>query len=301
MQLRGRIVEERKNYYHVDTEKGIIRSLLKGVLKKERKRLFVGDFVTIEIYNTDIPEGIIRELHPRKNILQKPSVANIDQVILILTLKDPPLDLAFVDRFLFSMGVLAFPVHIVFNKSDLLTDDDTQSLSAFVAYYKQLEYSCLQTSALTGDNIDRLVEQCRESLSIFAGPSGTGKSTILAAIFPDHQFRIGDLSKSTHRGVHTTTHITLLKLTDSGYIADTPGFSYMQLPQIDEEEVVAYFPEIAAEQGACKFNNCIHENEPQCSVKQKVESKEILPSRYENYLKIYHAMHEKRREYRESS
>ncbi len=301
MQLRGLIVEERKNYYHVDTEKGIIRSLLKGVLKKERKRLFVGDFVTIEIYNSDIPEGIIRELHPRKNILQKPSVVNIDQVILILTLKSPPLDLAFVDRFLFSMGVLAFPVHIVFNKGDLLTNGDTQSLSALVAYYTQLEYPCLQTSALTGENIDRLVEQCRESLSIFAGPSGTGKSTILAAIFPDHQFRIGDLSKSTHRGVHTTTHITLLKLADSGHIADTPGFSYMQLPQVDEKEVAAYFPEIAAEQGACKFNDCIHENEPQCAVKQKVASKEILPSRHENYLKIYHTMREKRREYRESS
>ncbi len=298
MLVHGRIVEEQKNYYLVDTEKGLVRSFLKGVLKKKQKRLYVGDFVTVEIFNFDIPEGIVRELHPRKNILHKPPVANIDRVILIQTLHEPPLDIEFMDRFLFSMQVPGYPVCIVFNKSDILADTDRAAVETLIQYYSRLGYTCLQTSALTGDNIDILIAACRDTLSIFAGPSGTGKTTILSTIFPDHDFRIGELSKVTGRGVHTTTHITLLKLTDGGYIADTPGFSFVQPPQINETEVAAYFPEIAAMQGSCKFNNCIHENEPQCAVREKAESGEILRSRYDTYLKLYHLMKEKRREYR---
>lgn len=300
MQLRGRIVEEQKNFYLVDTEKGIVRSTLKGVLKKQRKRLYVGDLVTIEVFNRDTPEGIIRELFPRKNQLPKPAVANVDQVVCIITLKEPALDVEFLDRLLFTTGVLAFSASIVFNKSDLLTPADSSSLLKIIAYYKKIGYMCIQTSALSGENIGRVIELCRDSQSIFAGPSGTGKSTLLAKIFPDHTFRVAALSKNIERGVHTTTHTTLLKLTDSGYIADTPGFSYVELPIVSEEEVGSFFPEIDEGRSACKFSNCIHQNEPACAVKQMVDTGDILRSRYEQYLKIYNFMLKKRRTYSDS-
>ena len=152
-------------------------------------------------------------------------------------------------------------------------------------------------SALTGENVDSIIGHCKGTVSIFAGQSGTGKSTILSKIFPDKSFRISELSKNIQRGVHTTTNISLLKLSESGYIADTPGFSFIDLPVVPEEEVVSFFPDIASEQGECKFANCIHENEPDCKIKEKVNNREITESRYTNYLKIYHIMKDKNRDY----
>jgi len=299
MQFRGRIIEEQKNYYLLDTEQGVIRSILKGVIKKKEKRLYVGDVVTVELFNTDIPEGIIRALHPRKNTLHKPAVTNIDQIILVITIVEPALDLEFIDRFLFSCGVLSFPAILAFNKIDLLTQKEKKTQSEIISLYERIGYTCIEVSAFTGENIDSIIRHCKNTVSIFAGQSGTGKSTILSKIFPDKSFRISELSKNIQRGIHTTTNISLLKLTESGYIADTPGFSFIELPVIPEDEVVSFFPDIASEQGACKFANCIHENEPECRVKEMIEEGEIPESRYQSYVKIYHYMYEKNREYKE--
>ena len=252
MQLRGRIIEEQKSYYLVDTEQGVIRSTLKGVLKKKEKRLYVGDNVTIELFNIDIPEGIIRTLHSRKNTLHKPAVTNIDRIILVITIIEPALDLEFIDRFLFSCSVLDFPVILAFNKIDLLTQKGKEAQSEIVSLYEKIGYMCIEISALTGENVDIVVEHCKNLVSIFAGQSGTGKSTILSKIFPDKSFRISELSKNIQRGIHTTTNISLLKLTESGYIADTPGFSFIDLPVVPEEEVVSFFPDIASELGELK-------------------------------------------------
>lgn len=301
MQLRGRIIEEQKNYYLVDTEQGVIRSILKGVIKKKEKRLYVGDVVTIEVFNIDIPEGIIRTLHPRKNSLPKPTVANIDQIILVITIREPALDLEFIDRFLLSCEVQGFPVLFVFNKIDLLTPKEKKTQSEIISLYEKTGYTCIGISALTGENVDNVIGLCKNAVSIFAGQSGTGKSTILSKIFPDRSFRIGELSKNIHRGIHTTTNISLLKLTESGYIADTPGFSFIELPIIPEHDVISFFRDIAFKQGACKFANCIHENEPNCKIKEMVEKGEIPESRYQSYVKIYHYMYEKNREYKEQN
>lgn len=299
MELRGIIIEEQKSYYLVDTEQGVIRSTLKGVIKREEKRLYVGDIVTIELFNIDIPEGIIRKLHPRKNTLRKPAVTNIDQTILVITVKEPALDIEFIDRFLFSCSVLDFPVILAFNKIDLLTQKEKNAQSEIISLYEKIGYTCIEISALTEDNLNSVVEHCKNTLSIFAGQSGTGKSTILSKIFPDKSFRISELSKNIQRGIHTTTNISLLKLAESGYIADTPGFSFIDLPVVPEEEVVSFFPDIASREGECKFANCIHENEPECKIKEMVENGEISESRYNSYIKIYYIMYNKSREYKE--
>ncbi|MGD9200193.1 MAG: ribosome small subunit-dependent GTPase A [Chitinispirillia bacterium] len=297
MILCGRIIEEQKSYYQISTEVGIIRSTLKGVLKKKKKRLYVGDFVRIEIFNSDIPEGIIRELLPRKNRLTKPAVSNIDQVLLLITYKEPVMDIHFINKFLFLSNVLNLPTIIVFNKNDLLVESDITALKKIMARYKDIGYICFSTSAFTGENIDALMALCRNKCSIFAGPSGTGKSTVLSKIFPDKTFRTKKLSKHIQRGIHTTTHTTLLKLKDTGYIADTPGFSFVDLPIMDEQKVITYFPDIASEQGKCKFADCIHDNEPGCYVKTKVSHGYIDEYRYQCYLNIFHFMKEKRKKY----
>lgn len=298
MHLSGRIIEEQKSYYLIDTEQGVIRSILKGVIKKKEKRLYVGDVVNIEVFNIDTHEGIIRNLHPRKNTLHKPAVTNIDQIILVNTLKEPAISLEFIDRFLFSCGVLDFPVIIAFNKIDLLKQEDRQAQSEIISWYEKIGYPWIEISALTGENIDGIIEHCKNTISIFAGQSGTGKSTILSKIFPEKSFRISELSENIKRGIHTTSNISLLKLAQDGYIADTPGFSFMDLPVVPEEEVVTFFPDIASEEGECKFANCIHENEPDCKIVEMVENGEIMESRYTNYLKIYHIMKRERKDYR---
>lgn len=299
MYLRGRIIEEHKNHYFVDTEEGIINATLKGVLKKQKDRLYVGDFVDVEVFNMDPPEGIIRKLYQRKNIFHKPAIANIQQIVFVNTLKEPALNLEFMDRFLFSSHVYQFPTILAFNKSDLYSQNDRKELSTIASYYENLGYACLTLSALTGENIESLTDLCDNTLSILAGLSGTGKSTILGKIFPDRFFRTQELSKNIDRGMHTTTNTTLLKLSGPGYIADTPGFSFIDLPDMDEQDVSSHFPEIADNEGNCKFNNCIHENEPGCAIKELVDSGEIALYRYNNYLSIYKSVQEKRREYKQ--
>lgn len=298
MELSGRIVEEQKNYYLVATDKGTIKTTLKGIIKKQKKRLFVGDKVIIEVFNTDIPEGIIRQLLSRKNKLIKPAVTNIDQIILVNTYIEPALDIEFIERFLFMTKVLNLPTIIVFNKNDLLSFQERKYLNQIVTSYKNIGYSCLITSAVSGENIEVLKSLCTDILSIFAGQSGTGKSTILAKLFPHLYFRTNKLSQNIKRGVHTTTNTTLLMLEENSFIADTPGFSQVQLPQIPEEEVVTYFPDLLSAQGTCKYNNCIHENEPDCSIKKMVKDGDIQDYRYKSYLKIYRLMKERRREYK---
>ncbi len=298
MLLSGKIIEEQKNYYIVDTEAGIVQSTLKGALKKKKNRLYVGDQVTIEVFNKDPLEGIIRKLEKRKNVFPRPAIANIEQVVLVNTFKAPQLHLGFVDRFLFTSEVFGFSTVLVFNKMDLLDGDERKLLEPLTVYYEKIGYKTLEISALSGDSIESFIDACQERVSILAGQSGTGKSTILAQVFPSRHFRTNELSKQINRGTHTTTNTTLLKLPESGYIADSPGVSYVDLPKVDEREVSRHFPEIYSCQSECRFHNCMHDNEPGCAVKLQVESGDIIQSRYDNYITICKSVKELRQNYR---
>ncbi len=290
---KGRITEERKNYYLVDTGDDLVPSVLKGVLKRKHKRLLAGDFVDIEIINTDISEGVIRKLYKRKNELYKPAIANIDRVIFIITLKEPPIDLEYIDRFLFYMEKLDIPVIMTFNKSDLINKNKDSELIKIIDNYKSIGYDCIEVSAKTNSNIENLKSYCAEGVSIFAGPSGAGKSTILSLIFPHIHFETNELSKNISRGVHTTTFTSLLK-SDNSFIADSPGFSFMDLPKMDEEDSRFCFMEFNKFEGQCKFNNCLHIDEPNCSVKNALENGEIEITRYNNYVKFFNEVKNKR-------
>lgn len=299
MSISGRIIEEQKNYLVVDTSLGQVQATTRGLLKKDKKRVCVGDIVDLDIIDADQQIGIILGIHDRASHLKRPSIANLSQVFLITTWKEPPLDLEAMDRFLVNAALHHFTPIIVFNKIDLIDPAELDDFNALVASFRRMGYAVLALSALTGEHFGELLSVCANHLSVFAGLSGVGKSKLLSRIFPDRDFRISDVSGATGRGTHTTTSVILLPLPRGGYIADTPGFSFVELPLVPEEDVATFFPELERQIGACRFNNCLHDNEPGCTVRALVEKGEIMAWRVEHYLKIYREMRERRRGYKE--
>jgi ribosome biogenesis GTPase len=298
LECHGRVVEEQKNYFLVDTDQGIIRCVLKGTLKKVRTRVCAGDLVTTTITNNNPPEGIINNLEDRTSYIKRPALANLTQIVLVATWKSPQLDLESIDRMLFSAEVYGIRPLLVFNKVDLLTDEESVELDALITLYQRCGYTALKTSAETLTGIDQLKKLCEREISAFSGLSGVGKSTLLSKIFPDIHFRIGEVSGIKGRGTHTTTNIIIHRYNENSYIADTPGLSFVDIPEISEDTVGAYFPEIAACIGTCRFNNCFHDNEPGCEVLNRISKGEIAESRRKHYLKIFGEMKAIRKQYR---
>ncbi len=299
MPVTGRIVEEQKSFYLVDTECGSVRSTIRGALKKTKTRLCAGDLVDLELTNKNPPEGIITAVHSRTSHLKRPAVANLSRIFFVTTIKSPALDLEALDRFLFSAQVLNIEAVIVFNKIDILVGDDLDLLKRIESLYQKIGYTIIETSASTGIGTDKVIELCTDRISAFAGLSGVGKSSLLSLIFPDKTFRIGNVSGTNGRGTHTTTHISLHPLKQGGYVADTPGLSFVDIPKVPETEVINYFPELANRIGECRFNNCIHDGEPGCAIQTLTEQDQIAASRLNHYLKFYKQMKEQRKQYRD--
>ena len=297
MAIPGRIVQEEKNYFIIDTARGTLRAATRGLLKKDSKRICVGDMVDCEVTNSDTAEGIIVSIHERTSYLNRPPVANLTQVILVCTVKEPPLDLEATDRFLVCASAYGLAPALVFNKNDRLTDAEQGPLGTITAVYRRCGYTAIITSASTGSGLDELMGICAGRVSAFAGLSGVGKSALLSKIFPDLAFRLGEVSGTSGRGTHTTTCVTLLPLPNGGYIADTPGLAFVDLPLVPEEDIAGYFPELEQQIGRCRFNNCIHENEPGCRVRELVDAGEIAAWRVEHYLKMFKEMKTRRRQY----
>jgi len=297
MAIPGRIVQEEKNYFIIDTARGTLRAATRGLLKKDSKRICVGDMVDCEVTNMDTREGIILAIHERASYLNRPPIANLTQVILVCTVKEPPLDLEATDRFLVCACAYGLAPALVFNKSDRLTDAEQAPLDKITAVYRRCGYTAIITSASTGSGLEELMGICAGRVSAFAGLSGVGKSALLSKIFPDRTFRLGEVSGPSGRGTHTTTCVTLLPLPNGGYLADTPGLAFVDLPLVPEEDIAGYFPELEKQIGRCRFNNCIHENEPGCRVRELVDKGEIAAWRVEHYLAIFKEMRERRRRY----
>jgi ribosome biogenesis GTPase len=297
MTIQGRIIEEQKNYYIIDTSDGPVRASTKGLLKKNKVCVYVGDIVDCEVFNQDSRDGIILGIHERKSFLKRPPLANLTQVILVATFREPPIDLEALDRLLLCASAYELSTVIVFNKSDLIRAD-CESKRHIIDALLAIGYSVLETSARTANNLETLLSACAGHVSAFAGLSGVGKSTLLSLIFPNREFVLGEVSGVNGRGTHTTTHVSLIPLPAGGYIADTPGVSFVDLPIVPKEDVATYFPEIERLIGRCKFNNCIHDNEPGCKVRELVEAGEIAAWRYEHYRKFYREMRDRRREYK---
>lgn len=291
--MTGKIIKGIGGFYYVVCENSITYECkAKGVFRNRKIKPLVGDNVEIEILDEEKNLGNIEDILPRFNWLNRPAVANVDQTVIIFAVSAPAPNFNLLDRFLINMEQHEVPTVICFNKVDL--EGFRQSEDICRSYTKS-GYEVLFISAESGYGIDVLEAVIKGKTTVFAGPSGVGKSSTLNSLFPDANVQTGGLSEKIQRGKHTTRHSELMFVDDDTYIMDTPGFSSLYTEEIEAEDLKLYFPEIAAYTGTCKFNMCNHISEPGCLVKKAVSDGRISKMRYDDYVMIYNELKEKRK------
>ncbi|MGE5575614.1 MAG: ribosome small subunit-dependent GTPase A [Syntrophothermus sp.] len=241
----------------------------------------VGDRVKVRMVDSD--HGVIEAIEERSSELTRPALANVEQVVIVFAVTNPEPNLALVDRLLTVVAAQELEIILCFNKIDLA---DPQVSETLVLMYKRAGYRVIPTSAKKGTNVVLLREALQGRLSTFAGPSGVGKSALLNAVSPGHGLVTGQVSEKIHRGKHTTRYAQLLPLEGGGWVADTPGFSQLELAGISPEELSFLFPEFEPFIGQCRFHPCFHDQEPGCAVKKALQGGGITPLRYEHYLEF---------------
>ena len=261
---------------------------IKGI--KSTSPVTVGDRVEYDA------TGYITNLHERKNyIVRKPTnlskqlhiiAANLDQALLVVTFKSPTTSTTFIDRFLATSEAYHIPTILVFNKIDLLNFAEANEVEALIALYENIGYQCLKMSATSGDGITELQALLSGKISLLSGNSGVGKSTIINQIVPNSTAKVGEISNSHHKGMHTTTFSEMYELGTDTFLIDTPGIKGFGMVDMNEEEIGHFFCDIFNESKGCKFSNCSHRHEPDCAVLKAVEEKRLAQSRYESYLSI---------------
>ncbi|MEB2278586.1 ribosome small subunit-dependent GTPase A [Lysinibacillus xylanilyticus] len=278
---QGQIRKALSGYYYVYDGEQLIQCRGRGVFRNRGESPLVGDNVEYTL-ETEGSDGTIRKIMERQNELVRPPIANIDQGILVFSVKEPNFNTILLDRFLVVLE--SFHVHpiICLTKMDLLEDHEREELQSYIADYESMGYTVLQTYKGEEELVDRLQPILKGKTSVLAGQSGVGKSTLLNTLIPDLNLKTGIISQSLGRGKHTTRHVELIEVCD-GLLADTPGFSSFDFDEIEKEELGACFPEMARMADDCKFRGCLHLKEPKCAVKAAVEAGEIRDYRYKHY------------------
>ncbi|KGF33058.1 ribosome small subunit-dependent GTPase A [Hoylesella buccalis] len=297
--MHGLIIKNTGSWYTVKTDDGrIVESKVKGNFRLKGIRstspVAVGDYVDI-IMNAE-GTALISAIDDRKNyIIRKASnlskqsqiiAANLDLALLVITIKQPETSTTFIDRFLAGAEAYRVPVVLVFNKTDLLNDDERHYQQQMVELYETIGYPCIEISAETGMGIDQLQTLLKQKVTLVSGNSGVGKSTLINAIIPHADQRTAEISNAHGTGMHTTTFSEMIELAEGGYLIDTPGIKGFGTFDIEREELTSYFKEIFEFSKDCKFNNCTHTHEPGCAVIQAVENHYISASRYQSYLNM---------------
>ena len=280
----GIIIKGIGGFYYVKTDEETIECHARGKFRKNDLSPIVGDRVKIEL-NKD-GTGHIVEIHPRKNFLVRPGVANVDTLVLVSAAKSPLPDFLLLDKLLVLAESKGIDAIICLNKTDLVEDEE---VSEFISVYEKASYPCISASARTGEGTDIIREAIKGKTVAFAGLSGVGKSSLLNRI-TGVSLKTGDVSK-IQRGKHTTRHVELMEAA-GGFVFDTPGFSRLEADEIRAGDLWQYFPEIARRHGECKFRTCNHIGEKGCLIKDAVEDGLIAESRYENYVSLYNKLKE---------
>ena len=274
-------------FFVADQNKEIYRCRIRG---KIREKIYPGDYVEIDKDNK-----ILEEYYPRNNLLKRPKVANVDQVVIMHSIKDPEFTPSLLDRFLLLVESSGFKPLIVINKIDQAEAGFKEDFSDYQAAGYDLNF----ISVKENKNLDKLFDKLNDKINVLTGPSGAGKSSFLNKVIEDADLKTAAVSKKLKKGVHTTRMVELLSLPNNGWVADTPGFSSMAKLdlEIEADDLSWYFPEIAEYNNDCKFNRCTHLHEPGCVVQKKVENGEISARRYQSYQQIYKEINEKESRY----
>lgn len=302
---KGIVTKNTGSWYYVESEDGkIYNCRIRGKLRLKGVRstnpISVGDNVLFDIESdSDVNayQGVITQIEPRKNYIIRKSTnlskeshiiaANLDNVFLIVTLDFPYTSNEFIDRFLVTCEVYKVPVTIILNKIDLFSDPAfTEVINEFHKLYESAGYRVINASTITMDGIAEIKEMMQESITLFSGNSGVGKSSIIKVVTNDLNIKTGDVSDAHHKGKHTTTFSEMFKISDKGYLIDTPGIKGFGLIDIEKEELARYFPDMFKYISECRFYNCTHTHEPGCAVKEGVENGNIYTERYESYIKM---------------
>jgi ribosome biogenesis GTPase len=298
--LKGVVTKSTGSWYTIYTENGkYIDCRLKGKFRikgiKSTNPVAVGDFVNYE-FEDNKETGIIDKIFDRKNYIIRKSVnlskqthiiaANIDIAFLLITIDNPPTFTGFIDRFLATAEAYNIKAILLFNKLDMYTDDELEQVAMLDAIYTDIGYKCIPISATKKMNIDEVKALMKDKTTMFSGHSGVGKTTLINAIEPTLDLKTKEVSKQHKQGMHTTTFAEMFQLSFGGFIIDTPGIKGFGVVDFEPEQITDYFPEFFKLKSKCKFNNCLHINEPKCAVKDALEKEEIAYSRYNSYLQM---------------
>ncbi|MFC5558012.1 ribosome small subunit-dependent GTPase A [Ureibacillus thermophilus] len=278
----GQIRKALSGYYYVYDEGKLLQCRGRGVFRKRGEQPLVGDFVEYAKENEG-SDGVITKIYPRKNALIRPPIANVDQAILVFSVKEPDFNLILLDRFLVVLESHRITPIICLTKMDLLSENEKDDIQAYIQIYQEIGYEVIETYKNDPTLLAKLEPFLKEKTTVLAGQSGVGKSTLLNTLIPQLNLKTGEISQSLGRGKHTTRHVELIEVA-GGLVADTPGFSSFDFEHIEKEDLTACFPEFERKKDECKFRGCLHLKEPQCAVKAGVESGEIQSFRYEHYL-----------------
>jgi len=297
--VKGLVIRNTGSWYTVLTDDGqTVESKIKGNFRlrdiRSTNPVAVGDHVSI-VRNQE-GTAFINEIDDRRNYIVRKSpnlskqshiiAANVDQALLIVTVNYPETSTTFIDRFLASAEAYRIPVVLVFNKTDLLDEQELHIQEMMVTLYEQIGYTCVQVSAVTGQGIDQLKSLLKDKISLFSGNSGVGKSTLLNLLIPGLKLRTAQISEAHNTGMHTTTFSEMLRMPDGGWAIDTPGVKGFGAYDMEPEEICGYFKEIFHFSHDCRFRNCTHTHEPGCAVLKAVEEHLIAQSRYNSYVSM---------------
>ena len=294
----GIVVQSTGKWYVVSTEEGDIHCRLPGKFRLNAKLVTnpvaVGDQVSYSLEEDG--RGTIQKINERKNYIPRKAthgrrgdqilISNIDRAWIVQSVKSPKLTMGFIDRFLVTCEAYEVSAGIIINKMDLASSKAKEIMNEISGLYQQLGYKVVLTSVSDKESIETLGQLLEQRVSVLIGPSGVGKSSLLNALDPELNLKVGEISSHTDKGKHTTTYARLVPLKQGGYIADTPGIREFGLVNIDKKELSLYFPEMAQIRNHCKYYNCTHEHEPDCAVQKEFKNGGIDADRYHSYLNI---------------
>jgi ribosome biogenesis GTPase len=296
---QGLIVKALSGFYYVLlSNKEVIECRARGQFKLTGITPYVGDHVMIELSQEN--QGTVVEILDRENVLVRPPLANVDQVLLVFSAKNPSPNVNLLDKFLVHTSQAGIETKLIFTKCDLLERDDKELFRAWEdlkTIYRKIGYEIFETAINDLQSFQTVHQLFDHKISVLAGQSGVGKSSLLNAICPHLQLQTGEISKKLGRGKHTTRHVELFEIGNQGFVADTPGFSQLDFFGMSAEQLSAHFIEISSHAEGCKFRTCAHIQEPSCAVREAVAAGQISQSRYDSYVQFFHEVKDTPRRY----